>query len=80
MKLYNFSPKTLQWFKPYLVKVESKLSDPLKVGDQGVPQSSWTLCFIIFSNDRSVREEGTSVLYADEDTDNVRDEDPLALQ
>ena len=88
LELYNFSPSTLQWFKSYLedrtqyVLVESKLSDPLKVGTQGVPQGSLLgpLCFIIFYNDfPAVRDDGSSVLYADDDTDNVSDADPIAL-
>jgi hypothetical protein len=89
LKLYNFSTKTLQWFQSYLhnrtqyVLVESRLSDPLQVGDQGVPQGSLLgpLCFIIFYNDFPVaRDQGDSVLYADDDTDTVRDIQPAALQ
>ena len=88
MELYNFSPTSIQWFKSYLedrtqyVMVESRLSDPLKVGDQGVPQGSLLgpLCFMIFYNDfPAVREDGESVLYADDDTDNVKDADPHIL-
>ena len=88
MELYNFSPSSIQWFKSYLedrtqyVMVESRLSDPLKVGDQGVPQGSLLgpLCFMIFYNDfPAVREDGESVLYADDDTDNVTDADPHIL-
>ena len=89
LELYNFSPSTLQWFKSYLedrrqyVMIESRLSDPLKVGDQGVPQGSLLgpLCFIMFYNDfPAVRQEGSSVLYADDDTDNITDADPEALK
>ena len=89
LELYNFSPTSLQWFRSYLeersqyVMVESKLSDPLKVGDQGVPQGSLLgpLCFIIFYNDfPAVRDTGSSVLYADDDTDNIKDANPEALK
>ena len=89
LELYKFSPSTINWFRTYLenrtqyVMVESRLSDPLKVGAQGVPQGSLLgpLCFIIFYNDfPTAREEGESVLYADDDTDNVKDPDPEALQ
>jgi hypothetical protein len=88
LELYNFSPSSNQWFKSYLedrtqyVMVEARLSDPLKVGDQGVPQGSLLgpLCFMMFYNDfPAVRNEGESILYADDDTDNVRDKDPKSL-
>ena len=44
LQMYKFSPKTLSWFKSYLqgrkqvVVVESEISDPKDVGEQGVPK------------------------------------------
>ena len=67
LDLYNFSLATCAWFRSYLfnrsqyVMVESRLSDPLPVGDQGVPQGSLLdpLCFMIFFNVfPAVRETG----------------------
>jgi hypothetical protein len=89
LKIYNFSDDTVEWFSSYLsnrkqiVQVESKYSAPEDLDEHGVPQGSilGPLIFIIFNNDFPANsEEGDSVLYADDDTVNVSDEDPEELK
>ena len=89
LTLYGLSENTVNWFRSYLadryqyVMVESKLSNPLSVGEQGVPQGSLLgpLCFLIYYNDfPAARKDGESVVYADDDTDNVCSESPQILQ
>ena len=82
LKAYNFSDYSIQWFKSYLekrvqiIQVETKFSDPESLGNFAVPQGSilGPLIFLIFNNDFPASAiEGESVLYADDDTDNVAD-------
>ena len=89
LKKYNFSEDTICWFKSYLenriqiVQVETKFSDPDLLDDHAVPQGSilGPLIFLIFNNDfPGSAEEGESVLYADDDTDNVHDKDVEELK
>ena len=84
LKLYNFDQHTIGWFKSYLsfrkqtVQVESKFSNEVMLGDYGVPQGSilGPLIFLIFNNDfPASSDDGESVLFADDNTDNIADFD-----
>ena len=59
LRLYNFSDESIFFFFSYLsnrkqrVQVQSKLSDPEVVGEQGVPQGSilGPIFYTIFTNE-----------------------------
>ena len=90
LRLYGFSEETVKWFKEYLenrkqvVQVESKRSEAKDIGENSVPQGSVlaVLLFLITQNDfpAAMEEEGNSILYVDDDTDNVKDKDPEILE
>ena len=89
LKIYKFSDQTQAWFSSYLrdrkqvIQVESKYSDPEDLAEHGVPQGSilGPLIFIIFNNDFPASTiDGVSVLYADDDTVSVRDDNPEELK
>ena len=88
LEVYNFHFTSIGWFKSYLsgrtqqVQVESKLSQQLDTFDHGVPQGSILggLIFIIFSNDLPAScPLGDSVMYVDDDTDVVSDDNSEIL-
>ena len=85
---YNFHEDSIQWVKSYLsfrsqsVQVEARQSEVVELGDHAAPQGSLLggLLFLINENDfPACRDEGSSVLFVDDDTDVVSDGDPEAL-
>ena len=89
LQLYNFCDSSINWLMSYLggrtqlVQVESRTSSPLDCGDSGVPQGSVLggLLHVINSNDfPACHEEGDSVVYVDDDSDFVKDKDPISLK
>ena len=84
----NFDESSVNWCKSYLggrtqcVQVESKISKYLECEDSGAPQGSILagLFHIINSNDMpACHEEGESVIYIDDGTDNVHADQPDQL-
>ena len=88
LKLYNFCDSSVEWLMSYLsgrtqlVQVESRTSSHLDCEDSGVPQGSVLggLLHVLNSNDfPACHEEGEAVVYVDDDTDRVQDNDPKML-
>ena len=89
---YSFSPATLRWFRSYLsdrycvYQVESKRSTAMPLGPYGVPQGSilGSLLFVVIQNDLPAAsppsEQGQSVAYVDDDTEQAAHKDPDALE
>ena len=89
LELYNFDRSSIEWLMSYLggrtqlVQVESKVSEPLEGGDHAVPQGSVLggLLHVINSNDLpACHQQGSSVVYVDDDSDTVSAGDPTVLR
>ena len=85
---YNFDDKSILWIKSYLsgrtqcVRVESKQSPFIKCEESGSPQGSIMsgIFHIMNSNDLpACHDDAESIVYVDDDTDNVQDGDPENL-
>ena len=64
------------------IHIEAKQSSPIKLSDHAAPQGSILggLLFLINENNfPSCRREGESVMFVDDDTDVVSDDNPVVL-
>ena len=89
LPLYGFYEDSVQYIHSYLterkqiVQVESKQSESKEIGDTGVPQGSVLGGFFFLLNQNDFpdnSEDAESVLFVDDDTDNVSDKDPNNLE